>query len=36
MVKDYMSDPFEVRIEPKTVVNTNIQHDAVVHPGQAS
>ena len=33
MVKDYMSDPFEVRIDPKTVVNTNIQHQyAVVHP----
>ena len=33
MVKDYMSDPFEVRIDPKTVVNTNIEHQyAVVHP----
>jgi ATP-dependent RNA helicase DeaD len=33
MVKDYMTDPFEVRIDPKTVVNTNIQHQyAVVHP----
>ena len=33
MVKDYMTDPFEVRIDPKTVVNTNIEHQyAVVHP----
>ena len=32
MVKDYMSDPFEVRIDPKTTVNTNIEHQfAVVH-----
>lgn len=26
MVKDYMEDPFEVRIDPKTTVNTNIEH----------
>jgi ATP-dependent RNA helicase DeaD len=26
MVKDYMEDPFEVRIDPKTAVNTNIDH----------
>ena len=33
MVKDYMDDPFEVRIDPKTTVNTNIEHQyAVVHP----
>ena len=33
MVKDYMTDPFEVRIDPKTTVNTNIEHQyAVVHP----
>ena len=32
MVKDYMNDPFEVRIDPKTTVNTNIEHHAVVHP----
>ncbi len=32
MVKDYMSDPFEVRIDPKTTVNTNIEHQyAVLH-----
>lgn len=32
MVKDYMNDPFEVRIDPKTTVNTNIIHQyAVVH-----
>ena len=33
MVKDYMDDPFEVRIDPKTTVNENIEHQyAVVHP----
>ena len=26
LVKDYMADPFEVRIDPKTTVNTNIEH----------
>ena len=32
MVKDYMNDPFEVRIDPKTTVNTNIIHQyALVH-----
>lgn len=32
MVKDYMTDPFEVRIDPTTAVNTNIEHQfAVVH-----
>ena len=32
MVKDYMTDPFEVRIDPKTTVNTNIIHQyATVH-----
>ncbi len=26
MVKEYMEDPFEVRVDPKTTVNTNIDH----------
>ncbi|MCH1575900.1 MAG: DEAD/DEAH box helicase [Flavobacteriales bacterium] len=30
MVKDYMEDPFEVRVDPKTTVNTNIDHQYAV------
>lgn len=30
MVKDYMEDPFEVRIDPQTTVNTNIEHKYAV------
>ena len=30
MVKDYMEDPFEVRIDPQITVNTNIEHKYAV------
>ena len=30
MVKEYMDDPFEVRIDPKSTVNTNIEHQYAI------